>query len=210
MMEIRMPASKGVAGWVATHAEPLLVQDAYADSRFNTAADGRTGFRTRDIIAVPIMEGNVVHRGHRSEGDTGQGTTPREDFAPRDRVLGVLMAVNRKQQLQPAILGSRESNSRGGRGGHISKQMQPDGFRPLDVVMLGILSTQAAALIQRARRESRDKARRQARDAVLQMLPRLDRPLRPLVEALGTHAQLQLMVHTAAARSWSDGVQHKT
>ena len=55
LKEIRLPLGKGIAGWVAVHQEPLLVPDAYQDSRFNPEADKRSGFRTRSILCVPLM-----------------------------------------------------------------------------------------------------------------------------------------------------------
>jgi putative methionine-R-sulfoxide reductase with GAF domain len=44
-----------IAGWVARHQEPLLVPDAYRDSRFNRDYDARTGFHTRSIICTPLV-----------------------------------------------------------------------------------------------------------------------------------------------------------
>jgi len=44
-----------IAGWVANHQEPLLVPDAYQDSRFNREYDLKTGFRTRSIISAPLV-----------------------------------------------------------------------------------------------------------------------------------------------------------
>lgn len=52
---IELPLDKGIAGWVATHGEPLIVPDAYRDSRFNPKVDEETGFRTRSILAAPLM-----------------------------------------------------------------------------------------------------------------------------------------------------------
>ena len=39
LREIRIPMGVGIAGWVAQAGQPLLVPDAYADSRFNPEAD---------------------------------------------------------------------------------------------------------------------------------------------------------------------------
>ncbi|CAE7024751.1 PDE10A [Symbiodinium natans] len=52
--EIRIPFNSGVAGSVACSGEPLIIIDAYADSRFNTEIDRKTGFQTRNILCVPI------------------------------------------------------------------------------------------------------------------------------------------------------------
>jgi len=48
-------ARTGLCGWVATHCEPLLVEDAYQDARFLREVDQLTGFRTRTVLALPLM-----------------------------------------------------------------------------------------------------------------------------------------------------------
>jgi sigma-B regulation protein RsbU (phosphoserine phosphatase) len=52
--EIRLPLGKGIAGHVAQSGEIVLIPDAYADPRFNPEVDKRTGFRTRNILCLPI------------------------------------------------------------------------------------------------------------------------------------------------------------
>lgn len=52
--EIRFPKEKGIAGVVLTSGEPLLVEDAYRDPRFNPEIDSSTGFRTRSLLCVPL------------------------------------------------------------------------------------------------------------------------------------------------------------
>lgn len=52
--ELRVPADAGVVGHVMNTGEAVLVADAYADSRFNTAVDKKTGFRTRNILCAPL------------------------------------------------------------------------------------------------------------------------------------------------------------
>ena len=49
----RIPAVKGIAGWVFTHEEPLIVGNVYEDERFFREVD--PGFQTRSLIAVPLM-----------------------------------------------------------------------------------------------------------------------------------------------------------
>ena len=68
--EIRIPADKGIAGAVQQSGESLLIPDAYADERFNPEVDRVTGFKTRDILCVPIL--------HRASG-----------------VIGVMQVLNR-------------------------------------------------------------------------------------------------------------------
>jgi adenylate cyclase len=54
--EIRISARAGIAGAAFNGAEVLVVPDAYADPRFNRAVDKASGFRTRNILAVPILD----------------------------------------------------------------------------------------------------------------------------------------------------------
>lgn len=60
--EIRMPATAGLAGECAQRREIINVPDAYADDRFNRSVDQKTGFRTRSILAIPLVgyEGDLV------------------------------------------------------------------------------------------------------------------------------------------------------
>ena len=52
--EIRFPCHMGVAGSVFTSGQAEIIADAYADSRFNQDVDRHTGYRTRNILCVPI------------------------------------------------------------------------------------------------------------------------------------------------------------
>ncbi len=52
--EIRIPAGAGIAGAVFRSGRGVIIDDAYADERFNSAADKATGFRTRNILCVPV------------------------------------------------------------------------------------------------------------------------------------------------------------
>lgn len=52
--EIHMHNASGIAGHVFTTGEPLIINDAYSDERFNSAIDEQTGFVTRNILCVPI------------------------------------------------------------------------------------------------------------------------------------------------------------
>jgi len=52
--EIRIPWGTGIAGWVFTHGESLSIADPYNDSRFNKDVDPRTGFKTKNLLCVPL------------------------------------------------------------------------------------------------------------------------------------------------------------
>ncbi|MGD0305684.1 MAG: GAF domain-containing SpoIIE family protein phosphatase [Candidatus Acidiferrales bacterium] len=69
--EIRLPITKGIAGWVATHGETVNLEDAYNDPRFEPEVDLRLGFRTKSLLCLPIRSKN-------------------------DEVIGVLQLLNKK------------------------------------------------------------------------------------------------------------------
>jgi GAF domain-containing protein len=49
-----VPAGVGIAGWVVKNDEHLVVADAREDPRFYAGVDEKTGFETRNILAVPL------------------------------------------------------------------------------------------------------------------------------------------------------------
>src|SRR5258707_5918009 len=51
---LRFDASRGIAGNAALTGDVINVKDAYSDPRFYTAIDDRTGYRTRNVLAVPV------------------------------------------------------------------------------------------------------------------------------------------------------------
>jgi putative ABC transport system ATP-binding protein len=55
-LEIRIPRDKGIAGAVATSGEPLNIPDAYDDPRFDPSADRRSGYRTRSLLCMPLLD----------------------------------------------------------------------------------------------------------------------------------------------------------
>ena len=69
--EIRLKIGEGIAGWVAEHGNPLLLQDVRKDPRFYKSADQKTEFVTRDMVCVPVKV--------------------------KDKVIGVLQAINRAE-----------------------------------------------------------------------------------------------------------------
>jgi len=69
--EIRFPADKGIAGYVAQKAEVVNIKDAYADARFNPEIDKKTGYHTKTILCAPLLN-------HKNE------------------VVGVLQLLNKK------------------------------------------------------------------------------------------------------------------
>jgi PAS domain-containing protein len=70
--EIRIPASKGIAGAVFTSGIPENIENAYSDKRFFQAVDKMTGCRTKLILTYPIYSVRA------------------------DSIIGVLQLINKK------------------------------------------------------------------------------------------------------------------
>jgi len=70
MAAIPVPMEGSLAGWVATHGVPELVEDAQSDARWFANVDKRLRFTTRNLLAVPMK----LH----------------------DEVIGVVEAINKR------------------------------------------------------------------------------------------------------------------
>ena len=58
LRKIKLKARSGIAGWVAQHKKPIIINDVMSDQRFDQSIDEITGFTTKSIICVPL----IVHR----------------------------------------------------------------------------------------------------------------------------------------------------
>ena len=54
LTEIRISDTDGIVGSVFGSGMTEIITDAYGDSRFNREVDRRTGYRTRDLLSVPL------------------------------------------------------------------------------------------------------------------------------------------------------------
>jgi signal transduction histidine kinase len=71
VVNVRLSAGEGVAGWVAHHGESAIVPDCSRDSRYSPAVDDKVGFGIASLLAVPLKL--------------------------REDVIGVLEAVNKRE-----------------------------------------------------------------------------------------------------------------
>jgi len=53
---IRVPAGKGLVGSCARSRELINVRDCYSDARFDPSTDKRTGYRTRCMLTLPLVD----------------------------------------------------------------------------------------------------------------------------------------------------------
>jgi HD-GYP domain-containing protein (c-di-GMP phosphodiesterase class II) len=52
--KLTLDINLGIAGIVAITGEGLIIDDAYKDKRFNKSVDKKSGFRTRQILCLPL------------------------------------------------------------------------------------------------------------------------------------------------------------
>ena len=55
VVQIRFPCHLGIAGSVFMSGETINIPDAYADTRFNKDVDKRTGYKTENILCMPVI-----------------------------------------------------------------------------------------------------------------------------------------------------------
>ncbi|MGA9116745.1 MAG: ATP-binding protein [Bacteroidota bacterium] len=60
--EIRLSPGKGLAGYVAGTGETVNIPNAYSDPRFNPEIDRKSGYKTRNVLCMPMRnrEGTIV------------------------------------------------------------------------------------------------------------------------------------------------------
>ena len=56
MIDLRIPADRGIVGFVASTGKNLNIPDAYQDPRFDPSSDKRTGYLTRNILCMPVFD----------------------------------------------------------------------------------------------------------------------------------------------------------
>lgn len=59
---IRLPSDRGIAGWVAREGSAVRLENAYDDARFEPDIDRKLGFKTRQLLSLPIRNeaGDVI------------------------------------------------------------------------------------------------------------------------------------------------------
>ncbi|MDE5078511.1 MAG: GAF domain-containing protein, partial [Trichodesmium sp. St2_bin6] len=82
MVEIRIPAHRGIAGYVASTGQTLNIPDAYLDPRFDPSTDKKTGYQTRNVLCMPVYnaKGELIGVTQLINKNQGSFTTSDEQF----------------------------------------------------------------------------------------------------------------------------------
>jgi len=86
--ELRIMNDSGIAGQVYKKGEPLVVHDAYLHPQFNRTVDEQTGFRTRNLVCVPVRtpRGEII--GVAQVLNKRRGRFTRQDLALLEDIIG--------------------------------------------------------------------------------------------------------------------------
>jgi len=98
---IEIPSDTGVVGYAITKKEPVIINDAYNDDRFNKEVDKKTGYKTNNIIAIPFKnsEGKIIGAYQAINKMTEAGKFSNDDLMKLD-----LAATYAGNSLESAVL----------------------------------------------------------------------------------------------------------
>ncbi len=99
LMSMRFPANRGIAGAVLQSQQSEIVRDVGKDPRFLGSIDSKSGFKTRNMIAVPLTAGKEPVGVLEVVNKTGGGS-----FTERERLLLESIAEEIAFAIRNAIL----------------------------------------------------------------------------------------------------------
>ncbi len=88
LRSIRLRVGEGIAGWVAKTGRPMLVEDAYAEPRFDPSWDEKSGYKTRSIVTAPLLDHHGRTIGVVQALNKRKGAFRREDLALLEVLAG--------------------------------------------------------------------------------------------------------------------------
>jgi phosphoserine phosphatase len=92
---VRIPAGAGIAGACARERRIINVPDCYADARFNPEVDRRSGYRTRCMLTLPLVDHKDVLVGVMQVLNKENGV-----FDENDEALAMVLAAQCAVALQ--------------------------------------------------------------------------------------------------------------
>ena len=82
VIEIRLPIGKGLSGYVAKTGETINIPDAHNDPRWNPDVDKKSGYRTNNMLCMPMQnrDGKIIGVFQMLNKKGGPFTTQDEEF----------------------------------------------------------------------------------------------------------------------------------
>ena len=130
--ELRIPLSAGFVGYSLKTGEPVLVDDAYRDARFDRRSDIKNGYHTTSVMTMPLESDGRVMGVFQAINKVGENVFFSEKDLERLKLISVYSAKTiesaiRAQKLESFarysgrcaddVLGAAEPVRAGGRGG---------------------------------------------------------------------------------------------
>lgn len=105
-VDIRLPLNSGIAGYVAANKVVVNTPDAYSHPLFNREIDARTGYRTRSLLCLPVLDprGQVVAVAQllNKAGGGPFSESDEKQFAEFGRSMAVLLESWSQMRVQQA------------------------------------------------------------------------------------------------------------
>jgi Nif-specific regulatory protein len=115
-----LPDNKGIVGDVIHARKPLIVDDAYADARFDQSVDRKSGYRTVNLLCIPLFDAQQDCIGafeliNKKEGDfTAADQVSLEDFG-----IQAATAMTNTRELENLMRSNEQLREQVGRRVHI-------------------------------------------------------------------------------------------
>jgi len=88
--DLLFPIGQGIAGSVAMTGNPLIISDAYNDPRFDKKVDKETGYVTKTLLVIPMVDDNKTVNGVMQMINKSQDVDNGE-FSIKDQKLMMLL-----------------------------------------------------------------------------------------------------------------------
>ncbi|NEO26487.1 MAG: GAF domain-containing protein [Kamptonema sp. SIO4C4] len=108
LLEIRIPADRGIAGHVASTGKTVNIADAYKDDRFDPSTDKKTGYQTQSILCMPVFNssGELIAVTQLINKENGTFTRSDEEFMQAFNIQAGIALENAK--LFKAVLAEKQ------------------------------------------------------------------------------------------------------
>ncbi len=98
--KIETPSSRGISSHAFNFGTPVIVNDPYNDKRFNPLTDQQTGYKTRNILAIPLKNASGEAVGVFQALNKQGG----ENFTENDLNMLLLVTVYLAREIDAALL----------------------------------------------------------------------------------------------------------
>jgi transcriptional regulator with GAF, ATPase, and Fis domain len=106
---LRLPDNKGIVGEVVQSGATIRVDDAYADPRFDQGVDKRSGYKTNNLLCMPLVDGDGQRVGAFELINKHYGEfTPADEESLADLGVQVAIAVQNVQQREQLLRSNRQ------------------------------------------------------------------------------------------------------